>query len=505
MKVAGRKALQPPLGLLTIAAMLPSDWRLRLVDCNVRELREEDWSFADTVMISAMLVQQEDTLSIAAEAKRRGKLVVAGGPYPTSAPQELLAAGCDYVVSGEGENAIGDLLDAMERKAPPAVFEASTRPDMKDPLLPRFDLADADAYDAWPVQTARGCPFACEFCDIISLFGRIPRYKPPQKTLEELEALYQLGRRGMVFISDDNFIGNLSHAKALLELLIPWNKERGEPFWFITQASINLGQNPELIDLMTEANIGYVFIGIESPDSDVLSMMHKKQNLSHPLLDSLRTIQEKGLTVIGSFILGFDNERAGAGARIQSFVEAANIPLVMVNILQALPNTALWDRLKSEGRLQEGAVGDVATGMMNFTPSRPARDIVVEQLEAWEYLYDPSRFMARVLRNIRSMRPTRASQGSQRKDARKVKSKAARNAQPLHRGIGKELRAMIYVFGGLGVLSRHRMQFWKQLIAAYRENPSRWFRYVSLLGMGADIMSFVRVVKERSGLALKRL
>lgn len=505
LNIAKKKALQPPLGLLTIAALLPSDWRLRLADCNVSPLTEEDWSFADTVMISAMLVQQEDALLLTAEAKRRGKLVVAGGPYPTCAPQELLDAGCDYVVSGEGENAIGDLLAAMERKAPPAIFEASSRPDMKSPPMPRFDLADMTAYDAWPVQTARGCPFACEFCDIISLFGRVPRYKPAQKTIDELEAIYQLGHRGMVFISDDNFIGNIPHAKALLELLIPWNKERGEPFWFITQASVNLGQNPELIDLMTEANIGYVFVGIESPDTDVLAMTHKKQNLSHPLLDSIRAIQSNGLTVIGSFILGFDNERSGAGERIQSFVEAANIPLVMVNILQALPKTALWDRLKSEGRLQEGAVGDVATGMMNFTPSRPAREIVDEHLEAWVYLYEPSRFMARTLRNIQNMRPTRASKGSQEQAKQQSKHRVEKEKRPFYLGLRKELRAMVYLFGHLGVLSRHRMQFWRQLVAAYRQNPSRWYRYVSLLGMGYDVMTFVQVVRDRDGLARKRI
>jgi radical SAM superfamily enzyme YgiQ (UPF0313 family) len=278
LKVAGKKALQPPLGLLTIAALLPSSWRLTLVDCNVRPLQESDWDGVDVVMISAMLVQREATLELIAEAKRRGKRVVVGGPYPTCVPEELLAAGCDYVVSGEGENAMAELVTAIETKAPTRVISAQTRPDMSASPTPRYDLADPNAYDCWPVQTARGCPFACEFCDIISLFGRIPRYKPPHKTLEELEAIYQVGHRGMVFISDDNFIGNIQHAKALLEKLIPWNKERGEPFWFITQASVNLGQNLELIDLMTEANIGYVFIGIESPDTDVLAMTGKQQN-----------------------------------------------------------------------------------------------------------------------------------------------------------------------------------------------------------------------------------
>jgi len=501
MQVAGKKALLPPLGLLTVAALLPASWNPRFVDCNVRPITDADWDFAELVMISAMLVQHDHTLELVAEAKRRGKTIVAGGPYPTSMPEELLAAGCDYVVSGEAENAMVALLAAIENKAPRGVISAEQRPELAISPIPRFDLINIADYDAMPVQTSRGCPFECEFCDIISLFGRKQRYKEPDQTLTELEAIYQRGHRGMVFFSDDNFIGAPERARALLRKLVPWNKERGEPFWFITQASINLGQDHELIDLMTEANIGYVFIGIESPDTDVLSSMHKQQNLRHPLLDSIRTIQENGLTVIGSFILGFDNEKSGAGERIQSFVEAANIPLVMLNVLQALPKTALWDRLKQEGRLQEGAVGDMATGGMNFLPSRPALDIVTEHVAAYERLYERSCFMARTLRYIEAMRPTRASSHTEKTPAHPYPKKA----RPWHTGIIEELRQIRHLFGRLGLLSRHRMQFWRQLITVFRCNPSRAFRYFSLLGVADDIRSFVGIVRERSNRELQEL
>jgi len=312
LRATGRKALIPPLGLMTVAALLPPDWTPRLVDLNVRPISEDDWAFADVVMISAMLVQRNGLATCVAEAKKHGKLVIAGGPYPTSATAEVLATGCDFVIAGEGEQAVSLLAEALEQGQTGGIIRAPETTDIATSPLPRLDLIRHADYDAMPLQTSRGCPFACEFCDVINLFGRTPRYKPAELVLTELEAIFAAGYRGSVFITDDNFIGNPSRAETLLRAIASWNRGHGEPFWFTTQASIDLGERQDLIDLMTAANFGYIFIGIESPDVDVLAGAHKMQNTRHPLLDSIQTINRGGLSVIGSFILGFDRE-AGRG------------------------------------------------------------------------------------------------------------------------------------------------------------------------------------------------
>lgn len=264
-QLKGNKAINPPLGLLTVAALLPLEWELCLVDLNTRSLTEEDWQWADLTILSAMYIQRKGLLALVREAKHRGKTVIAGGPYPTSLPEAALEVGCDFVVRGEGENTIPLLLEAM-RDGKSGVIENSKKPDMITSPIPRFDLLRLKDYDTLTVQTSRGCPFECEFCDVVNLFGRKPRYKSPKQVIAELEILYQLGASGPILICDDNFIGSKKHARALLQELTPWMKSRGEPFGFMTQASVNLGQDLEMIDLMTAANFNKVFIGIESAD-----------------------------------------------------------------------------------------------------------------------------------------------------------------------------------------------------------------------------------------------
>lgn len=499
MRVTGKKALLPSLGLLTVAGLLPPDWNVRLADENVRPVSDEDLRFADVVMISAMLVQRDGLFAIAKRARALGKIVAAGGPYVTSAPDEVLAAGCDFVVTGEGEGTIPLLVRAMEEGRPGGVIAVEEKTDMEHVPLPRFDLVDPRDYDAMPVQTSRGCPFACEFCDVINLFGRTPRYKSSRQVVAELAAILDTGHRGAVFFTDDNFIGNPKRARELLQAVAAWNRAHGEPFWFITQASVNLGGSPELIDLMTAANFGYVFVGIESPDTEVLAATHKYQNIRHPLLESVRAIGAGGLTVVGSFILGFDNEAAGAGRRVTAFAEAAHIPLVMVNTLQAVPQTELWRRLRDEGRLVDGDVGDLATGPMNFTPTRPMRDILTEQIAAWDRLYDVSRHMERVMGNILSMRPVRS-------DPATGKTPPSREKRPPATVLAdtcSELRLLARLVWRLGIVSRHRGQFWRQLATVIRKNPSRWRRYLTLLVMGDDILSFTAVIRERAAPSLR--
>ncbi len=501
LRLSGKKALVPPLGLLTLAALLPESFVVRLVDCNVRPLEDVDLQWADLVMVSAMLVQRDGLLDIVDRAKKLGKTVVAGGPFATSAPEEAFAAGCDFVVGGEGEYAMGQLFKALEEGRTGELITADGRTDMADVPVPRFDLIDPGDYDTMPVQTSRGCPFACEFCDVINLFGRTPRYKPVDQVLAELQAIYETGHCGTVFFTDDNFIGNPARAEELLHALIPWHKERAEPFTFFTQASVNLGDKPELIDLMTEANFSFIFVGIESPESEVLIGTDKLQNTRTPLLESIGTIHKNGLTVIGSFILGFDNETDAAGSRIEAFIEAANISPVMINTLQAVPKTRLWERLKAEGRLLEGDVGDMATGFMNFQPERPAQDIITEQITAWENLYEPSRLMARSLRYILEMRPTREAI-AQEKSARTVQRS---NTSLSTKNDFNQLRIVFHLVWVFGLKSRHRVQFWRQLWTVVRKNPSRWRRYLTLLAMGYDTRLFIEVVRQRAIPVLRQM
>jgi len=499
MRVTGKKALMPSLGLLTVAGLLPDDWTARMADENVHPVSDEDLAWADVVMVSAMLVQRDGLFACARRAKALGKIVAAGGPYVTSAPQEVLDAGCDFVIVGEGERTIPLLVQAIAEGRTGGIITVDDRTDMAGVPLPRYDLINPRDYDAMPLQTSRGCPFACEFCDVINLFGRTPRYKSCAQVTAELSAILDTGHLGSVFFTDDNFIGNPGRARELLRAIADWNRAHGEPFWFITQASVNLGGSPELIDLMTAANFGYVFVGIESPDTDVLAATHKYQNIKHPLLESIRAIGAGGLTVVGSFILGFDNEAAGAGKRVTAFAEAAHIPLVMVNTLQAVPETELWKRLRDEGRLVDGDIGDMATGTMNFTPTRPLREIVTEQLETWDHLYDMSHHMERVMANILSMRPVRSNPAT----GKPPRSREKRPSATALADTASELRLLARLVWRMGVVSRHRVQFWRQLVTVAQKNPSRWRRYLTLLVMGDDILSFTAVIRDRAAPSLR--
>ena len=407
-KFMGRKTLLPPLGLLTVAALLPQEWEFRLADLNLGPLTAASWQWADLVMITGMIIQREGILRLVREAKEQGKTVIVGGPCATSLPQDMLEAGADFLVRGEGETTIPRLLAALREGQPGGVIEEDGKPKMSISPVPRFDLITLDDYTAIGIQTSRGCPFDCEFCDIVSLFGRTPRYKDPGQVIAELETLYHLGWRGVVFISDDNFIGNQDHARAILNRLIPWMQAHGEPFAFWTQASVNLGQDREMIDLLTAANFGYIFLGVETPEPDILRAAGKYQNLRNSMQDSLAAINANGLNMIASFIIGFDGEQSGAVDRIVEFVEELAIPIMMINILQPLPNTRLWKRLEKEGRLLHDKTSGDFYGMgFNYLPTRPQEEILGEFVRGLDHLYEPSRYLARVYRYFLTMRPTR--------------------------------------------------------------------------------------------------
>jgi len=501
-RLKGKKTVNPPLGLLTVAALLPSEWELRLADLNTRSLTQEDWQWADLVLISAMYIQRAGLLALVQEAKRRGKTVVAGGPHPTSLPEAVLEAGCDFVVRGEGENTIPLLLEALRTGKTGIIENSAEKPDLTTSPIPRFDLLRLDDYVTVTIQTSRGCPFDCEFCDVVNLFGRIPRYKTPKQVIAELETLYRLGTRGPVFICDDNFIGSKKHARAFLQELTPWLRSRGEPYRFLTQASVNLGQDPEMIDLMTAANLREVFIGIESPDEKVLQTSHKYHNIKNPLIESLYTLKKNGMEVIGSFIIGLDGETKRAGERICAFIEQTDIPVNMLGVLQAAPHTSLWHRLEKEGRLRQDVGDDLGTfSALNYEPDRPEVDIMQEYVDAWDYLYEPSRYLARAYRYYLAMRPARPAQAVS-PGSPLPKDRVPDQGMTWRRML-IEIKAFFKILWWQGLRPSYRRQVWTQLFGMWRQNPTRFKQYIVTCVEGEDLFDMRKIVREKASAIIK--
>ncbi len=345
----GAKTVQPPLGLITVAALLPSQWSIQLVDLNVREITDEEWESADVICVGGMLPQQPCILDIISRANHDGKYVVVGGPDPSSQPEVYSQA--DALVLGEGENTIPLWLESWRRGEPNGVFESEDKPDITTSPIPRFELLDFSDYVNAGVQFSRGCPFNCEFCDIIELYGRVPRSKTTDQILAELDYLYELGYRGMVDLVDDNFIGNKRIVKPMLRALAAWCKEKKYPFFFSIEATMNLADDEELLDLMRQADFRFVFMGIETPVPELLALTQKRVNSMKPIVERVNKIYEYGIVVTAGFILGFDNEQRGNDRVMIACIQDTGIVIAMVGLLVALPNTQLTRRLQSERRL----------------------------------------------------------------------------------------------------------------------------------------------------------
>ncbi|MCB4768117.1 B12-binding domain-containing radical SAM protein [Ancylobacter sp. Lp-2] len=397
----GARSVAPPLGLMTLAALLPDSWELRLVDRNVSELRDDDILWADLVLTGGMLPQQNDTLAVIDRCQGLGKPVCIGGPDPTSNPD--VYAGADFLVLGEAEGIIDRFVEAWESGAQTGRFDAEKfKANVEASPIPRFDLINFHDYLYVGVQFSRGCPFTCEFCDIIELYGRVPRTKTNGQMLAELDRLRQLGYEGHVDFVDDNLIGNKKAIKKFLPELIRWQEANGYPFMFSTEASLNLADDAELLGLMSAANFFVVFTGIESPDQETLVAMQKKQNTRRSIADSVERIYAAGIYVTAGFIVGFDTERGDMATPMIDCVQSSNIPVAMVGLLHALPNTQLMRRLRREGRLFEGynvalpEAGDQCTGGLNFTTLRPRVEILKDYRRVIEEIYAPQAFFERV-------------------------------------------------------------------------------------------------------------
>ena len=398
----GARAPAAPLGLITVAAMLPEDWQVRLVDCNTTQLTDADIDNADLVMTGGMLPQQPGTLSIIKHCGARGKPVMVGGPDASSSPE--IYAHADFLVLGEVEPIMPDVIAAWNAGARSGKFEAvKFSADMTTSPTPRFDLLNFADYLYVGVQFSRGCPFNCEFCDIIELYGRVPRTKTTPQILSELERLYELGYRGNVDFVDDNLIGNKKSLKQFLPHLIAWQETHGFPFEFSTEASVNLADDDQLLGMMRDANFFTIFVGIESPDEETLIATRKKQNTRRSLVNSINKIYSAGIYVNAGFIIGFDSEKSGVSKGMIDCIEDAAIPVCMVGLLYALPNTQLTRRLAREGRLHAGndvavddGYGDQCTSGINFTTLRPRRDILVDYLAVLEQIYAPYAYFRRL-------------------------------------------------------------------------------------------------------------
>jgi len=349
LKFVHKKAAQPPLGLLTVGAMLPKDWEVRLVDMNVTRLTERDLRWADYVFISAMIVQKASVNEVISRCKGVGVKIAAGGPLFTSEYDQFEEV--DHLILNEAEITLPPFLEDLERGCPRHIYRTSDFADIKETPAPAWDLLDIKRYAAMSIQFSRGCPFNCEFCNVTTLFGHRPRIKDATQIIAELDAIYNQGWRGRVFFVDDNFIGNKRYLKKeLLPALIDWRKgKKGVPL--NTEASVNLADDGELMEMMVQAGFDTVFIGIETPDEGSLAECNKKQNKNRDLVQSVKTIQRAGLEVQAGFIVGFDHDTPSIFQRQVEFIQRTGIVTAMVGILQAPFGTPLYERLKREGRV----------------------------------------------------------------------------------------------------------------------------------------------------------
>ncbi|MBE9192714.1 B12-binding domain-containing radical SAM protein [Gloeocapsopsis crepidinum LEGE 06123] len=477
LNLAGLQSTNPPLGLITIAAMLPAEWEIRFVDRNIRFETEDDWAWCDLVIISAMIIQKQDFRALIQKGVALGKKVAVGGPYPTSVPNFALDAGAHYLILDEGECTIPMFLEALARGKARGTFRSPEKPDVTQTPIARYDLLDLDAYLAVTVQFSRGCPFQCEFCDIINLYGRKPRTKTPEQMLQEFQVLYDLGWRRYVFVVDDNFIGNKRNAKVFLKALIPWMEAHDYPFILLTEASLNLAEDDELVELMVKAGFTMVFMGIETPDTDSLVGIHKLQNTRQDLIESCHKITRAGLQIMSGFIMGFDNERPGAGKRIQAFIEETGIPQCQFSLLQALQNTAMWNRLQKEGRLVDG-LGTIHQGaIMNFVPTRPVEELTEEFIDAFWNIYEPMPYLKRTFRHFQMMNGWRG------KTKRPVTM--------------TELQLFAAICWRQGLLRSTRFRFWWQLGAIALTKPRLVYDYLVALGAGEHFFHYRYQVREQ--------
>ncbi|MBI4811513.1 MAG: DUF4070 domain-containing protein, partial [Ignavibacteriales bacterium] len=395
LKFISKKASLPPLGLLTVAAMLPTEWEKRLTDLNVSNLKDDDIKWADLVFISAMSIQKTSVESIIQQCKALGSKIVAGGPLFTTDYEEFLDV--NHIICNEAEITLPIFLNDLKNGITKHVYTTNGWADIESTPIPLWQLINFKHYAAMNLQYSRGCPYDCDFCDITVLYGRKARTKKKEQVISELENLYQLGWRGSLFFVDDNFIGNKPKVKKeILPVIIEWMKKRNYPFRFFTEASINLADDEELMYLMVRAGFDTVFIGIESPNEESLVECGKVINKNRNMIASVQKIQMSGLQVQGGFIVGFDNDPASIFDKLSAFIKESSITTAMVGLLNAPKGTKLYNRLYREGRLVQSFSGDNTNFSMNFK-SKMNYDTLIEGYKSiLQHIYSPKQYYGRV-------------------------------------------------------------------------------------------------------------
>jgi radical SAM superfamily enzyme YgiQ (UPF0313 family) len=481
LEMIPERAMTPPLGLVTVAALCPPNWNIRLLDHAFEELRDEDLLWADLVMVSAMHAQRADALEVLSRARALGRRTFVGGPWPSTHPEAALPA-ADHVMVGEAEEAFPGIALELERGTVRALYRITDKPDMSHSPTPRFDLLQLNKYTSMPIQFSRGCPFQCEFCDIITIYGRRPRAKSPAQVIRELEVLRGLGWRNEVFIVDDNFIGNHHQALQLARELAAWQKLNHQPFSFYTEASLDLAARPELMDAMVEANFMYVFIGIETPSSEALKESRKFQNLrSSDNVAQVRLIQERGLWVLAGFIVGFDSDDESIFARQLEFIDRTAIAWAMAGILQAPPTTPLFDRMRREGRLIEDSTSTSNFSAPNFRTILPLPVLLRGLCTLLDGLYQPDAFFARAYHSLEVWRPRETQ-------------------KPPSLPMSYNLRVLLSSMWHQGVRSSYRRSYWRFLgkltYSWWRQDAKMWLGFMVLLSAHHFVLYSRQVIEQ---------
>lgn len=471
----GKAAMYPPLGIATVAALLPDRWELRLRDLHVGPLEDADLAWADVVLVSGLIVQLESMRGVLRRARALGRRTVVGGPAASTAPE--LFAEADHVFRGEAEGRLDLLVRVLEAPTPesPRILspEDAERPDLRLTRVPRFDLLDLSRYASHALQYSRGCPFQCEFCDIIEIFGRVPRVKSPEQVVAELDALRALGARGTLFFVDDNFVANRRAVARLLPVLRAWQERNGFPFVFATEASIDLATHPELVAAMVHAGFGQVFLGIETPSVEALAQAGKSQNLRMPPERAVAALTRAGLEVYAGFIVGFDSDGPDIFERQRAFISGLPIARAMIGLLTAFPGTRLWRRLEREGRLRGAPSGD-HVDRPNFVPALDERTLLAGYRGLVASLYSPDAYYRRCALHL--------------------------DAVPIRRGalahsIGNgSLVALGRAAWRLGVRGRRRRLFWSLLARGLRRGTGLLPRAVMFAIVGESLIRYTEEV-----------
>lgn len=398
----GKKAAFPPLGLLTVAALMPDEWPVRLVDENVQQLTDADILWADMVFIGGMTVQRKPAGRVIERCRRLNATIVAGGPLFTSEPDAFKTI--DHLVLDEAELTLPDFLSDLKKGRPKRIYRAKGFSELSQTPIPLWDLLKTKRYASLSIQFSRGCPFNCDFCNVTALFGHRPRLKSPAQIISELDQIYSLGWRGSIFFVDDNFIGNKRFLKqSLLPELIQWREDK-KGCVFFTESSINLADDPQLLEMMVQAGFDSVFIGIESPDEISLSECHKTQNKNRDLLESVAIIHRAGLQVMGGFIVGFDSDGPSIFQRQIDFIQKSGIVTAMVGMLQAPPGTRLFDRLERESRVVKKFTGDNVDGTTNILPKMGMEKLMNGYQLIMKQIYSPPNYYGRVRTLLRELK-----------------------------------------------------------------------------------------------------